>query len=314
MRDEVETKKQFVEKIKLLQRRIVEFEKLESERKKSENVLRASERKFQDLIEATTDWIWEVDKEGVYVYVSPKVKELLGYEASDILGKTLFDFMPREEAKKASNVFKKNVIHKELFYGLEKVYHHKDGHLVILETSGVPIFDEEGRLRGYRGIDRDITKRKKAEMMLKISESTLKQQKLALEQKNAALKEVIEHIEREKNKIKDDIAINVGEVLLPLLNRLGLKGTSHKYVNLLKYHLEELTSSFGRKITEKSKKLTPREIEICSMIKGGLTSKEASELLNISYQTIVKHRKHIRKKLGISSNKDVNLVSFLQRI
>jgi len=82
---------------------------------------------------------------------------------------------------------------------------------------------------------------------------------------------------------------------------------------LLQYHLEELTSSFGRKITEKSVRLTPREIEICNMVKGGLASKEISNLLNISCQTVEKHRKNIRHKLGIS-NKDINLTSFLQKL
>ena len=82
---------------------------------------------------------------------------------------------------------------------------------------------------------------------------------------------------------------------------------------MLQYHLEELTSSFGRKITEKSVRLTPREIEICNMVKGGLTSKEISNLLNISRQTVEKHRKNIRHKLGIS-NKDINLTSFLQKL
>jgi DNA-binding CsgD family transcriptional regulator len=59
--------------------------------------------------------------------------------------------------------------------------------------------------------------------------------------------------------------------------------------------------------------LTPREIEICNMVKSDITSKEISKLLNISPQTIVKHRKNIRKKLGIS-NKNINLTSFLHEL
>ena len=117
----------------------------------------------------------------------------------------------------------------------------------------------------------------------------------------------------EKSKIKDDIAANVNELLLPILAKLKIKKATRKYVDLLQYHLEELTSSFGRKITEKSVKLTSREIEICSMVKAGLTSKEISDLLNISYQTVEKHRRNIRHKVGIS-NKDINLTSFLHTL
>jgi len=49
------------------------------------------------------------------------------------------------------------------------------------------------------------------------------------------------------------------------------------------------------------------------MIKGGSPSKEISGILNISYKTIDKHRRNIRKKLGISKKK-VNLTSFLKTL
>jgi len=141
-----------------------------TERKKIREELRASEQKFRDLTETTTNWLWEVDKDGVYTYVSPKVNELLGYEVSEVLGKTPFDLMPREEAKKIGKFFKKKVINKETFYKLENVNRHKDGHLVVLETNGIPIFDEKGQLKGYRGIDRDITEQKRTEKILKETE------------------------------------------------------------------------------------------------------------------------------------------------
>jgi len=160
----------------------------------------------------------------------------------------------------------------------------------------------------------DITERKKAEKTLKKSEEgLLHEDKIALEQKNLALKELIEHMERTKNKTKEDITINVDELVMPILKKLQLKGASPKYTTLLRHGLEDLTSSFGRKITERSAKLSPREIEICSIIKGGLPSKEISELLKVSYQTVDKHRRNIRKKLGISKKK-VNLTSFLQKL
>lgn len=158
-----------------------------------------------------------------------------------------------------------------------------------------------------------IAERKKAEEALKKFKQELREDKLALEQKNLALKELIEHMERAKNKAKEDIAINVEEITMPILKKLRLKGLSPKYVDLLCHHLNELTSSFGRMITQRSPKLSSREIEISNLIKGGLRSKEISELLNVSYQTIDKHRRNIRKKLGISK-KRANLTSFLQKL
>ncbi|MBU4479579.1 MAG: MEDS domain-containing protein [Candidatus Omnitrophica bacterium] len=283
------------------------------EHKKTKETLQAAEKKFRELTETITDWIWEVDREGIYTYVSPKVKELLGYEVSEVLGKTPFDFMPEEEAQRVGRIFKEKLINEESFYGLENINRHKNGQLVVLEINGNPIFDEKGQLSGYRGIDRNITGRKQREEALKESESKLREQKLALEQKNLALKEMIEHIERTKNKTKEDIAINVNEFVLPLLKKLKIKGSPPKYVDLLRHHIEDMVSSFGRKISEKPRNLTAREIEICNILKGGFTSKDVSELLNISRQTTEKHRKNIRKKLGIS-NKKINLTSYLRRI
>jgi PAS domain S-box-containing protein len=157
----------------------------------------------------------------------------------------------------------------------------------------------------------EIAERKNAERALLESEAKLQKQKSALEQKNVALREVIAQIEVEKVRIKEDIENNVNIVVAPILEKLKIEKPAPKYVNLLQHHLKELTSSFGSKITKKNFKLTPREIEVCNMVKGGLTSKDISNLLNISYRTIEKHRKNIRHKLGIS-NKRINLTSFLR--
>jgi len=142
-----------------------------TERRRMENTLKLSERKFRDLTETTPDWIWEVDKNSAYTYCSPRLKELLGYEASEVIGKTPFDLMPPEEAKRVGAIFTKHIIRKELFQNVENTNHHKNGSLIVLETSANPILNEKGELTGYRGIDRDITRRKQMEEALKMSES-----------------------------------------------------------------------------------------------------------------------------------------------
>ncbi|MBU0710523.1 PAS domain S-box protein, partial [bacterium] len=128
-----------------------------------EQALRKSEGRFRDVASNTGDWIWELDKEGRYTYNSPVVQKVIGYEDKEVLGKYFYDFFhpdERDELKKAAfEVFKQ----KEVFKDFINRNVHKDGHVVILETSGVPLLDESGNLLGYRGVDRDITKRKQAE-------------------------------------------------------------------------------------------------------------------------------------------------------
>jgi len=110
-----------------------------------------------------------------------------------------------------------------------------------------------------------------------------------------------------------DIKVLVVELLMPSLKSLKRKGTrlDKTNIDLLEKNLRELSSTFGKKISEKEWKLTPKEIKICDLIRNGLGNKEMAGLLNTSLRTIESHRNNIRKKLGISG-KAVNLTTYLQ--
>jgi diguanylate cyclase (GGDEF)-like protein/PAS domain S-box-containing protein len=138
-----------------------------TKRKRIEYSLKESEAKFRDLVESTSDWVWEINADGLYVYSSPKVKDILGYDVNEVLGKSPFYFMPEDEAEKSRTIFSQILTEQKPFYGLENINRHKDGHIVVLETSGVPVFNKSGNFMGFRGIDRDITQRKKVEERLK---------------------------------------------------------------------------------------------------------------------------------------------------
>lgn len=145
-----------------------------TERKRAEGALREGEEKFRNLVENTSDWVWEINERGVYTYCSPRIREILGYAPEEILGKTPFDLMPSEEAKRVAELFAPISGAREPFALLDNVNLHKDGHSVILETSATPILDSRGVFRGYRGIDRDITERKRAEEALREANETLR--------------------------------------------------------------------------------------------------------------------------------------------
>lgn len=132
----------------------------------AKEALRESEERFRSLVETTSDWVWEIDRNGVYTYVSPRITELLGYEPAGIVGKTPFDLMPSDEAERVGVIFRDVTAGQRPFERLETTALRKDRRLVVLETSGVPFFGANGKLLGYRGIDRDITGRKRAERLL----------------------------------------------------------------------------------------------------------------------------------------------------
>ena len=142
--------------------------------KDAQAALPVAERRFCLLLETTSDWVWEVDENFVYTYASPSVRDILGYAPEAVLGKVPWDFMPPEEAGRISEIAAGARESRQPFKALENINVHKSGRLVVLETSGTPVFDELGRFRGYRGIDRDISDRKQAESSLCASEAFLR--------------------------------------------------------------------------------------------------------------------------------------------
>jgi len=135
----------------------------------------------------------------------------------------------------------------------------------------------------------------------------------ALVRKNIALREVMRSIDDERNEIVDRMMTNLQKLVFPLLDRLALKSNPAQLgdVRRLKSNLEKIASGFVTKLAREYRSLTPREIEVCSMIKQGMTSKEIAEAMSVSVETIRNHRKNIRKKLGISK-KNINLSTQLR--
>lgn len=167
-----------------------------TERKRTEELLRLSEVKFRNLIESTSDWIWEVDMNGVYKYASPQIESMLGYKPEEVIGISPFELMPPEEAKKISAVFQALIATGKPIVRLENVNLHKDGRRVVLETSGLPFYDDVGKVIGYRGVDRNITERKQAE-----AERTRLQNELQQSQKMESLGHLTGGIAHEFNNL-----------------------------------------------------------------------------------------------------------------
>jgi PAS domain S-box-containing protein len=144
-----------------------------TERKLAEEALHQSEERLQDIIFSMGEWIWELDENGVYTYSSQKGFDYFGPIRENVIGKTPFDFMLPDEAKRMAGIFMEIIKNKAPIKDLENWNITASGDIICLLTNGVPILDEQGNLKGYRGVDKDITERKRAEDILKKSESSL---------------------------------------------------------------------------------------------------------------------------------------------
>lgn len=127
---------------------------------------RATERRLQDIIGCAAEWVWETDERGVFSYSSESVRDILGHEPAEIVGKTPFELMPPEEGRRASIAFDRAAQRKEPIRDLETTKITKEGQPARLISRAVPLLDEEGRVRGYCGVDRDVTAIRRAEEAL----------------------------------------------------------------------------------------------------------------------------------------------------
>lgn len=169
MNQNAKTQKELIAELQKLQQKYQalkkDYDKNIAGRKQADLDLKKSEERLREINK--TDWVWEVDEKGVYTYTSQTGVDMFGSSPDDIIGKTPFDFMPPEEKERVAPLFAEIIANKAPIKDLENWVIKKDGELCCVLTNGVPILDEKGNLAGYRGVDRDITERKKAEAEIK---------------------------------------------------------------------------------------------------------------------------------------------------
>ena len=153
------------------------------ELRETQEQLQQSQQRYRNLIENTSDWIWEMDEKYSYTYSSPAGADLLGITSRRIIGQTPFDLLASDQDKGAIEKLQNTLTTHEPFKKLEKNFLHADKSIVVLQTSGVPIVDTAGNFKGYRGISRDITTRSRAEQILNESHLELIETNKHLESK-----------------------------------------------------------------------------------------------------------------------------------
>lgn len=259
--------------------------------------IKESEVKFRTLFQNVFDSLFLIDSRGKIIDVNISACALTGYSKKELMNMRIGRMLPSGlsvtlRGKRAQMKFG------ELVYFGETTLKNKDGELVYVEVGGIRILigEEEFTLASFR----DINARKLAEK--------------ELERKNITLREILSHIEEEKRNYKREIGRIVENSLLPSLRKLVKENgdINRSYYELIEENLQGLALSAGSDLKSLSR-LSPRELEICNLIKSGASSKDIATNLNISLITVNKHRERIRKKLLIS-NKSINLSTFLKKI
>ncbi len=197
---------------------------------------------------------------------------------------------------------------------LEQKWVRLDGTVINVEARAFP-FNYEGR-DGIMVVAEDITQRKRAEQALKNREKELENKSVNLAETNTALRVLLRQREEDKKSLESAIAANIKELVFPYIEKLRSGILTEKqmmYVNMIESNLNDVISPFLQKINTVFERLTPMEVQVANMIRGGKTSKEIAEVLNISKGTVDGYRNSIRDKLGLR-NRSVNLQTYLLSI
>ncbi len=132
----------------------------DEKRRRLIRALRASRKRFKDVADSVSDWIWETDVAGRFTFVSGRVMDVLGYLPEEMHGREMFDFLIPGEKERARAILEEYAGHQFPFNDLELWHEAKDVRRVCLRMNGLPMLNGFGALLGYRGVCVDVTTQK----------------------------------------------------------------------------------------------------------------------------------------------------------
>lgn len=299
--------------------------------READEALRRSEEMNRLLLNNVRAAIVLVTYEGVFVFLNEAAARAHSKTVEEATGQTMWDLFPQEMA----DLQMKNIRH---VIDTRQPFTHEictpvSGDWRWYWVSVQPFSDSDGTVNAAMVITVDIDDRKKAEQELRASRDDLERrvaerteqlaeanEELRLEQetlhqKNIALQEVLGQIEDGKRAMAAQIQANIDRIAMPILESMERRSvhSSEHVVKLLRECLTDIAAPFISRLDTRPVNLSPRELQICNMIRSGLSSKQIASSLNTSLLTVNKQRNQIRRKLGIANQK-VNLVTYLQKL
>jgi PAS domain S-box-containing protein len=269
--------------------------------------------------------IMVTDEHYKIINVNGAFTRLTGFSAADAVGQQANIL----SSKQHDSIFFQSLfatVQRDHFWQGEIWNNRKNGEIFPCFMTVTAVIDNKGGTTNYVGTFLDITSQKEAEKLLIDAKDRLEKQvevtsaeliniKDESAEVSTALKVMIKMQHSENSEAKSLLYEEINQEALPFLQRLKSGNQDVKQISLintLEANLQRLISSYGGPTTIASsyRSLTPKEIQVATMVREGFSTKVIANTLSLSPETISIHRKNIRKKLGLGSKAD-NLRSYL---
>ncbi|MGD0275443.1 MAG: PAS domain S-box protein [Syntrophales bacterium] len=285
-----------------------------TERKRAEEAIIKSEQKYRAILDKAPDAVLLRNIHGNVIDANEQATKLFGYRKQELIGQHLSDIYPPEELEKAKKAF--DIVKQRGKARLDDAYIlRKDGQKINVDASGSCFTVSSEAL--YQIIFRDVTEQRKRQEQLKNAkvelEARIVERTMELMEANTALKVLMSHREKEKYEDEEKLLTNLQGQVLPYIHNLmkgQLNSKQKDELKMLEKNLQGVMSEFLTRFQSNVSKFTPKEIQVASLIKEGMGTKEIARLMNVSTKTVDIFRYNIRKKLGLN-NRSTNLRSHL---
>jgi PAS domain S-box-containing protein len=127
--------------------------------------LRDSEALYHSLVETLPICVYRIDLEGRLTFGNSAYLKDLGCSLDELIGKSVFDMFPVEQAKKYDADDRRVIETRRIFHDVEG--HYVRGEKLYVEVLKSPVYDHEGQMVGVQGLYWDVTARWRAEEQLR---------------------------------------------------------------------------------------------------------------------------------------------------
>jgi DNA-binding NarL/FixJ family response regulator len=193
--------------------------------------------------------------------------------------------------------------------------------VLITVSNALRLRNLERRERNYRQrLEKDV--QSKTLNLISLNETLQERQRLlqrhelSLRDATGAIRTLLDQRNQDRTAFESEILENVDHSIQPYIQRLKdthLSPSQSQYVESLEISLKNIISPFIKAISSSYLNLTPAELQVADLIRHGKRTKDIAEILNLSPNTVMTHRYHLRDKLGLK-NRRISLITYLKTL